>query len=85
MYQVEALPAPASYRLCKEVEAARLEADDNCKFLKALRKLFEKLNMMDDFQVGWEFEPRAAGTGPGPENCRVKWARGLACSSIVLP
>jgi hypothetical protein len=42
---------PACCRLCKDVEAARLEADDNCKFLKSLRKMFEKLNVMDDFQV----------------------------------
>lgn len=39
-------------RLCKEVEAAREEANDNCKFLRPLRKLFEKLDAMDDFQVG---------------------------------
>lgn len=43
-------------RLCKDVEAARAEANDNSQFLRPLRRLFEKLNVMDDFPVrlgGW--------------------------------
>jgi dynein heavy chain, axonemal len=33
----------------QDVEAARCEANDIVKFLKPLRRYFEKLNMMDDF------------------------------------
>jgi dynein heavy chain len=40
---------PSFSRLIDEVEAARQEANDNVKFLKPLRKHFEKLNLMDEF------------------------------------
>lgn len=39
------------WRLCKDANSAKAEAIDNHKFLKSLRTYFEKLNMMDDFQV----------------------------------
>ena len=35
----------------QEVEAERAQANDNVLYLQPLRRLFEKLNMMDDFQV----------------------------------
>ena len=41
--------SPAFNRLCKEIVIARLEANDNVKFLKALRPYLEKLSLMDDF------------------------------------
>ena len=37
---------PAFARLCSDVEAARTQAADNCRFLRPLRRLFEKLNTM---------------------------------------
>eukprot|EP00891_Asterochloris_glomerata_P002883 jgi/Astpho2/2883/Aster-01037 len=40
---------PAFNRLFREVETACLEANDNVRILKPLRKYFEKLNGMDDF------------------------------------
>lgn len=42
---------PAFNRLFQEVEQARLEANDNVKFLKPLKKYLEKLNQMDEFVV----------------------------------
>ena len=42
---------PGFDRLCREVSAAREEANDNVKFLAPLSKLFEKLNMADDFPM----------------------------------
>eukprot|EP00884_Botryococcus_braunii_P022565 jgi/Botrbrau1/8993/Bobra.0148s0096.1 len=42
---------PAFTRLTKEVEAARGQASSNVRFLRPLRKLLEKLNMMDDFPL----------------------------------
>ena len=41
--------SPAFNQLCKEIAIARLEANDNVKFLKALRPYLEKLSLMDDF------------------------------------
>ena len=40
---------PAFNRLCKEVAVGRVEANDNVKYLKTLKKNFEKLNLADDF------------------------------------
>ena len=42
---------PGFDRLCKEVAAARVEANDNVKYLATLQKYFDKLNMADDFPV----------------------------------
>jgi hypothetical protein len=36
-------------RLCKEVFAARLEANDNVKYLRTLESWFSRLNSSDDF------------------------------------
>ena len=41
--------SPSFSRLCKEVVIARMEANDNLKYLKTLRPFLEKLNLMDDF------------------------------------
>ena len=46
------------------METACLEANDNVRFLKPLRKYFEKLNGMDDFtggqlltcSAGWQWQ-----------------------------
>jgi dynein heavy chain, axonemal len=38
-------------RLCKEVFAARLEANDNVKYLRTLEGWFHKLNTMDEFPL----------------------------------
>lgn len=40
---------PAFVRLAREVELARLESNSNVKYLKPLRRYFEKLSMSDDF------------------------------------
>ena len=40
---------PAFNRLCKEVAIGRVEANDNVKYLRTLKKYFDKLNMADDF------------------------------------
>ena len=40
---------PAFHRLCKEVAAARVEANDNVLFLKPLDRYFQKLNLADEF------------------------------------
>lgn len=40
---------PAFTRLVKEVELARLEANSNVKYLKPLKRYFEKLSLSDDF------------------------------------
>ena len=40
---------PAFNRLCREVAAGRVEANDDVKFLAPLKKYFEKLSMGDDF------------------------------------
>lgn len=37
-------------KLCKEVFAARLEANDNCKYLRTLEQWFKRLNSSDDFE-----------------------------------
>ena len=42
---------PGFDRLCREVAAARTEANDNVKYLAPLSKYFDKLNMADDFQA----------------------------------
>lgn len=42
---------PGFDRLCREVAAARVEANDNVKFLAPLQRYFEKLNMADEFPV----------------------------------
>jgi dynein heavy chain len=45
-------------RLCKEVFAARLEANDNTKYLRTLEVWFQALNSEDDFQKTVElFKP----------------------------
>jgi len=45
-------------RLCKEVFAARLEANDNVKYLRTLEGWFQRLNTMDEFpQLTEVFKP----------------------------
>ena len=45
-------------RLCKDVFSARLEANDNMKYLRTLEDWFEKLNTQDDFPTLLElFKP----------------------------
>eukprot|EP00227_Mantoniella_beaufortii_P011774 CAMPEP_0197579874 /NCGR_PEP_ID=MMETSP1326-20131121/3768_1 /TAXON_ID=1155430 /ORGANISM="Genus nov. species nov., Strain RCC2288" /LENGTH=4505 /DNA_ID=CAMNT_0043143449 /DNA_START=243 /DNA_END=13760 /DNA_ORIENTATION=+ len=49
---------PAFHRLCKEVAAARVEANDNVLFLKPLDRYFQKLNLADEFpQMTELFKP----------------------------
>ena len=43
--------SPAFNRLCKDVAVSRVEANENVKFLKPLKKFFEKLNLSDDFAM----------------------------------
>ena len=42
---------PAFNRLCKEVANAKVEANDNLAYLRPLKKLFERLSLMDDFNA----------------------------------
>ena len=42
---------PAFNRLCREVASAKLEANDNLAYLRPLKKLFERLSLMDDFNA----------------------------------
>ena len=45
-------------RLCKEVFSARMEANDNSKYLRTLEKWFSDLNSMDEFPMTVEvFKP----------------------------
>ena len=43
--------SPAFNRLSKDVAVSRVEANENVKFLKPLKKFFEKLNLSDDFAM----------------------------------